>query len=110
MVVALVPDLGIVSILCVHIQRILLQVRPRTPILHHHHSEARETRPLTPPFISQSMYPNSNKLEISKVSSGMLYFGYMFVVSCGFFLLTGTIRFYSCFLFTRKIYGSVKID
>jgi len=56
------------------------------------------------------MYPNSNKLEISKVSSGMLYFGYMFVVSCGFFLLTGTIGFYSCFLFTRKIYGSVKID
>ena len=51
-----------------------------------------------------------NKFEISKAASGMLYFGYMFVVSFGFFLLTGTIGFYSCFLFTRKIYGSVKID
>ena len=51
-----------------------------------------------------------NKLEISKAASGMLYFGYMFVVAFGFFLLTGTIGFYSCFLFTRKIYGSVKID
>ena len=55
------------------------------------------------------MYPNSNKLEISKVSSGMLYFGYMFIISVAFFLLTGSIGFWSCFWFVRKIYGAIKV-
>ena len=40
----------------------------------------------------------------------MLYFGYMFIVSLGFFLMTGTFGFISCFAFVRAIYGSVKID
>jgi transmembrane 9 superfamily protein 2/4 len=34
----------------------------------------------------------------------------MFVLSYGFFVLTGTIGFYACFYFVRTIYGSVKID
>lgn len=50
------------------------------------------------------------KLDIAKSVSGMLYFGYMFIVSLGFFLLTGTIGFYSCFFFVRTIYAAVKID
>ncbi|KAG4112884.1 hypothetical protein ERO13_D13G189940v2 [Gossypium hirsutum] len=50
------------------------------------------------------------KLEITKLVSGMLYFGYMLIVSYAFFVLTGTIGFYACFWFTRLIYSSVKID
>ncbi|KAJ1697947.1 hypothetical protein LUZ63_006459 [Rhynchospora breviuscula] len=50
------------------------------------------------------------KLEITKFVSGVLYFGYMLIASYAFFVLTGTIGFYACFLFTRLIYSSVKID
>lgn len=50
------------------------------------------------------------KLEITKFVSGVLYFGYMLIVSYAFFVLTGTIGFYACFWFVRKIYSSVKID
>ena len=50
------------------------------------------------------------KLDISKPVSGILYFGYMFILSYGFFVLTGTIGFYACFLFVRSIYGSVKVE
>ncbi|GBG72242.1 hypothetical protein CBR_g11172 [Chara braunii] len=50
------------------------------------------------------------KLEITKFVSGVLYFGYMFIASYAFFVLTGTIGFYACHWFVRKIYGSVKID
>nr|GMD24311.1 transmembrane 9 superfamily member 9 [Ipomoea batatas] len=50
------------------------------------------------------------KLEITKPVSGILYFGYMLIASYAFFVLTGTIGFYACFWFTRRIYSSVKID
>lgn len=50
------------------------------------------------------------KLEITKPVSGILYFGYMLIVSYGFFVVTGTIGFYGCFWFTKLIYSSVKID
>ncbi|XP_073296609.1 transmembrane 9 superfamily member 9-like [Primulina huaijiensis] len=50
------------------------------------------------------------KLNITKPVSGVLYFGYMLIGSYAFFVLTGTIGFYACFLFTRLIYSSVKID
>ncbi|KAM7252562.1 hypothetical protein ACFE04_008071 [Oxalis oulophora] len=49
-------------------------------------------------------------LEITKPVSGMLYFGYMLIASYAFFVMTGTIGFYACLLFTRLIYSSVKID
>lgn len=50
------------------------------------------------------------KLEITKFVSGVLYFGYMIIISYAFFVLTGTIGFYACFWFVQKIYASVKID
>ncbi|KAL2338525.1 hypothetical protein Fmac_012971 [Flemingia macrophylla] len=50
------------------------------------------------------------KLEITKPISGVLYFGYMLLLSYAFFVLTGTIGFCACFWFTRLIYSSVKID
>jgi len=50
------------------------------------------------------------KLDISRPVSGVLYFGYMLLGSLAFFLCTGTIGFYACFLFVRTIYAAVKID
>ena len=50
------------------------------------------------------------RLEIIDFVSALLFFTYMFIVSLLFFLLTGTIGFWACFLFVRKIYGSLKID
>ncbi|KAG0599023.1 hypothetical protein M758_12G121100 [Ceratodon purpureus] len=50
------------------------------------------------------------KLDITKVVSGALYFGYMVIISYSFFVLTGTMGFCACYWFVRVIYGSVKID
>uniref|UniRef100_A0A7S1YQJ7 Transmembrane 9 superfamily member n=1 Tax=Ditylum brightwellii TaxID=49249 RepID=A0A7S1YQJ7_9STRA len=40
----------------------------------------------------------------------MLYFGYMFLISYGILLLTGAIGVLSGLWFTRKIFGSIKVD
>jgi len=50
------------------------------------------------------------KLDMSKAVPTLLYFGYMFIVSYSFFILTGTIGFVATFFFVRAIYASVKID
>jgi transmembrane 9 superfamily protein 2/4 len=50
------------------------------------------------------------KLEIIKFIPGLLFFGYMFLVSFAFFVLTGTIGFFACYLFVWKIYSSIKVD
>ncbi|CAL8469256.1 g8797 [Coccomyxa elongata] len=50
------------------------------------------------------------KLDITKLVPMAMYFGYMFIVSYSFFCLTGTIGFYACYIFVRKIYSAVKID
>merc|ERR1711935_919487 len=51
------------------------------------------------------------QLESSKlVITYMLYFGYMFIISFGMFLTTGMVGFFSCFIFTRKIFGAIKVD
>lgn len=50
------------------------------------------------------------KLEIVKFVSGLLFFGYMALISIAFFILTGTIGAVATFLFTRNIYGSIKIE
>merc|ERR1711865_1332350 len=40
----------------------------------------------------------------------VLYFGYMFLICVGLFLLTGTCGFLVCLWFTKKIYASIKVD
>jgi transmembrane 9 superfamily member 2/4 len=45
------------------------------------------------------------KLQLTKAVPAMLYFGYMFMVSYAFFVLTGTIGFYACLWFTGLIYS-----
>ncbi|KAJ4820755.1 Transmembrane 9 superfamily member [Rhynchospora pubera] len=61
-------------------------------------------------LFAYSVFYFFTKLEITKFVSGILYFGYMLIVSYAFFVLTGTIGFYACLWFVRKIYASVKID
>ncbi|CAL9769041.1 unnamed protein product [Musa acuminata subsp. burmannicoides] len=61
-------------------------------------------------LFAYSVFYFFTKLEITKVVSGILYFGYMLITSYAFFVLTGTIGFYACLWFVRKIYSSVKID
>jgi transmembrane 9 superfamily protein 2/4 len=50
------------------------------------------------------------KLEVDDAVPTLLYFTYSAVMSIGFFLMTGAIGFVSTFVFTRRIYGAVKID
>eukprot|EP00164_Ancoracysta_twista_P001602 GFYU01002103.1.p1 GENE.GFYU01002103.1~~GFYU01002103.1.p1 ORF type:complete len:652 (+),score=198.47 GFYU01002103.1:195-2150(+) len=52
----------------------------------------------------------STKLDMARAVSGCLYFGYMLLISLGFFALTGFIGFSACFWFVNKIYGSIKVD
>ncbi|KAJ8310871.1 LOW QUALITY PROTEIN: hypothetical protein KUTeg_012736 [Tegillarca granosa] len=51
-----------------------------------------------------------SKLEIHGSASTFLYFGYTLIMVCLFFVLTGTIGFFSCFWFVTKIYSVVKVD
>jgi transmembrane 9 superfamily protein 2/4 len=50
------------------------------------------------------------KLQMVKFVSGLLFFGYMFLVCVAFFVLTGTIGYVATFMFVTKIYASIKID
>merc|ERR1719356_134198 len=52
----------------------------------------------------------SSRLQIEKVVSTLLYFGYMLIISIIFFLLTGAIGLVATFYFVKAIYGSIKID
>ena len=51
-----------------------------------------------------------SKLDIDAPVSIFIYFTYMLMISLGFFLLTGSIGFFSCLWFVRKIYGAIKVD
>merc|ERR1712137_1475265 len=50
----------------------------------------------------------SSRLQIEKLVSTLLYFGYMLIISIIFFLLTGSIGCLASFGFVRAIYGSIK--
>jgi len=52
----------------------------------------------------------ATKLEITLFVSSLLYFGYTLIMTLGFFVLTGSIGYYACLWFVRKIYGQVKVD
>ncbi len=50
------------------------------------------------------------ELEMHGFIPLILYYGYMTIICFTFFLVTGTIGYYSCFWFNTKIYGSIKVD
>merc|ERR1719331_1816623 len=60
-------------------------------------------------FIYSGLYYYT-RMQITFYVGAMLYFGYMFVISFTFALVTGSIGFVSTFVFVRAIYGSIKID
>lgn len=50
------------------------------------------------------------ELEMDGFVPVLIYFSYMGVLSLTFFLVTGSIGYFSCLWFTQKIYGSIKVD
>jgi transmembrane 9 superfamily protein 2/4 len=49
------------------------------------------------------------ELWLIRLSSMVLYFGYMSLVSAAFALATGSIGFLATFLFLRKIFSVIKV-
>lgn len=60
-------------------------------------------------FLYSILYFNS-RLQIDRLVSVLLYFGYMSIMSVLFMLLTGSIGTIAAFFFVRAIYGSIKVD
>eukprot|EP00574_Skeletonema_japonicum_P004351 CAMPEP_0201714290 /NCGR_PEP_ID=MMETSP0593-20130828/833_1 /ASSEMBLY_ACC=CAM_ASM_000672 /TAXON_ID=267983 /ORGANISM="Skeletonema japonicum, Strain CCMP2506" /LENGTH=750 /DNA_ID=CAMNT_0048203557 /DNA_START=81 /DNA_END=2333 /DNA_ORIENTATION=- len=52
----------------------------------------------------------TSKLELVGILPVMVYLTYMSMISLAFALFCGTIGYLSCFWFTRRIYGAVKVD
>lgn len=50
------------------------------------------------------------KLHMNEFVPALLYFGYSLIMAFAFFILSGTIGFYTSLLFIQKIYSSVKLD
>jgi transmembrane 9 superfamily protein 2/4 len=57
-----------------------------------------------------SFYYFFTQMDTLYLVSGLLYFGYSFIIAFAFFLLCGTIGYYSCWWFVNKIYSAVKVD
>jgi len=51
-----------------------------------------------------------SKLQITRMASIVLYFGYTAIMTLGFFVLTGAIGFYACFFFVKRIYSSIHLE
>ena len=51
-----------------------------------------------------------SKLEADLAVTYVIYFGYMFVLSAGLFLLCGSVGFAASFWFVRQIYSAIKVD
>ncbi|KAH8597274.1 hypothetical protein B0O99DRAFT_739829 [Bisporella sp. PMI_857] len=50
------------------------------------------------------------KLQLGGLAGSVLYIGYSALISFLFFILTGSIGFFTSWAFVQKIYGSIKID
>lgn len=61
-------------------------------------------------FFLYSVHYYWTKLELVGAASTFLYFGYTLIMTFLFFLFTGTIGFFACFWFVRKIYSVIKVD
>jgi transmembrane 9 superfamily protein 2/4 len=59
-------------------------------------------------FLYSAIY--FSRLEPDMWVTYLLYFGYMGMLSLSIFLVTGSVGFLSCLWFTKKIYGSIKVD
>jgi transmembrane 9 superfamily protein 2/4 len=57
-----------------------------------------------------SIYYFNAELNITKFVPSVMYFGYNFIICFTFFVLTGTVGYVSCLVFTRIIYAAIKVD
>jgi transmembrane 9 superfamily protein 2/4 len=57
-----------------------------------------------------SVWYYSTKLDINQFIPTLLYFAYMSMISITFFMVTGSVGFFACLWFVRKIYGAIKVD
>ena len=57
-----------------------------------------------------AVWYNLTELNLEGFVPIMIYFGYMGILSLSFFLLTGSVGFFSCYWFNIKIYNSIKVD
>jgi len=51
-----------------------------------------------------------SKMELVGFLPTLVYFTYMSMIALSFSLFTGSIGFFSCLWFTKKIYGAIKVD
>jgi transmembrane 9 superfamily protein 2/4 len=70
---------------------------------------------ITPGFSAVYMWLYSlwffyTRRSVAVFASTLIYFIYMFLISSTFFVATGAIGAVSCLLFTRAIYGAIKVD
>jgi len=61
-------------------------------------------------FFVYAAHYYSSKLTLEGMASTILYFGYTLIMTSFVFLFTGSIGFFACYWFVRKIYGAVKVD
>lgn len=57
-----------------------------------------------------ALWYNLTRLDMSGPVAFLIYFGYMSLICLSFFLITGTIGYFSCLWFNWKIYSSIKVD
>lgn len=69
------------------------------------------------PSIAQGLYLFAysimyfyTQLELTSPVATIIYFGYMAIAALVFFLVTGTVGFYSSWQFVWTIYAAVKVD
>eukprot|EP01059_Diplonema_ambulator_P032425 TRINITY_DN634_c0_g2_i1.p1 TRINITY_DN634_c0_g2~~TRINITY_DN634_c0_g2_i1.p1 ORF type:complete len:641 (+),score=187.64 TRINITY_DN634_c0_g2_i1:66-1988(+) len=60
-------------------------------------------------FLYSIHYYNST-LNVKTWLASWMYFAFCFIVAMCITLISGTVGFYSAWIFTRKIYGSIKIE
>lgn len=61
-------------------------------------------------LFAYSVWYYMTKLDINKFVPTLLYFAYMSMISITFFMVTGSVGFFACLWFVRKIYGAIKVD
>jgi len=57
-----------------------------------------------------SIFYFATRLKVQGFVPSLLYFGYSLILCLFFFVLTGTIGFYACLWFVKKIYGAIHQD
>eukprot|EP01039_Chlorochromonas_danica_P004568 gene4568-5008_t len=61
-------------------------------------------------IMTYAMWYHATELEMHGLLPVVLYYGYMSIIAFTFFLITGTIGYFSSFWFNQQIYGSIKVD